>query len=573
MTPSGRLCIQRIPADFDPGRDVALGPWCFVGAEHVVPGWEDLPFADPFPTSDDWVAADRLTRRLANRLVPVWADRLNTRHGRSHSPRFWRVLLLNWLAVAVPALWSRYRHGQAVVAQYGGRALAVTVAADRACWGVPSTRALLPWLWSGDGDWQLSSLVVAALAPPAWRLDTAAAPELPPAEPQAPATSRGGAMLGALFGRLPVNHVSGVRLARLPLSLLAALLPRRPACDHYDFADDAVLAAFPPTFLDLLDRFLERVLPASFADGFAAIEAAALAKAYHPGRLLVDAINSEDDAVRAGMAMAHERGERLVGAQHGGTYGTHRAMMAAAETEYRYDAFLSWGWTAQEDCAGRFVPVPSPEMSGVADRHRERDRRLLLVGNSMVVHGTRLGWLPKPQQYLAYRRAKAEFLGALAPEVLAETAYRPYRRNIAVLEDAEWVAAACPGLPLVEGDLTRALLRCRLAVIDHPITTMLTALAANVPTVLYWDPQAWPAARQAEPLFEGLRRAGILHHDPVAAGRQVDRVWGDVPNWWREPEVQRARRAFVAAYARTSPWGGWYWAGALLRLARPTQEA
>lgn len=567
---AGRVILSQVPADFDPGRDVVLGPWCFVGCEDRVPGWEGLPFVDAFPTSQDWVGADRLTRRLANALVPLWAERLNRRHGRGYSLRFWRVLLLNWLSAAIPPLWFRYRHMEAFTARHGGQSLSVEIASDLDCWAIPRSGDLIPTLWRADFDFRLSSLALSAMMPSGWRVrevEPEAAAVQQPLDAPSNTPSRLGSLVRSLFGRLPVHFLPGVRLSRLALSALVVLMPRRPSRDHYDF-NDTVAELFPAAFLDLLDRFLHRTLPRSFTTDFAALESLALAERYHPGRPLIDTLNGEDDASRIITAMAHERGERLVGFQHGGIYGTARAMMTAAETEYRYDAFLTWGWKAQEDCQGRFVPAPSPELSALADRHRETGPRLILVGGSMVAYGTRLGWLPKPTHYLSYRRAKLDFLGGLAEGVRRNVAYRPYRRNVMVLKDDEFVLGAFPDLTLAGGDLNAALLGCRLVVIDHPITTMLAALAANVPTILYWEKEAWPLARQAEPLFQRLRDVGILHHDAAAAAAQVNRVWNDVPGWWRRPEVQEARRAFAWTYARTSRIWWWHWLKALWSLAR-----
>lgn len=566
---AGRVILSQAPENFDSKRDVALGPWCFVGCEDRIPGWEALPFVDAFPTSHDWVEADRLTRRLANALVPLWAERLNARHERGYSLRFWRVLLLNWLSAAIPPLWFRFRHVDAFVARYGQSPLMVEIASDLDCWNIRRSGDLIPTLWRTDFDLRLSSMVLSVLMPSQWRIkevEPQPASVLPPFDAPSDSPSRLGALARSLFGRLPVQFLPGARLSRLALSACVALMPRRAPQDHYNFSDP-VAELFPPAFLDLLDGFLRRTLPRSFTTDFAELESRALAERYHPGRLLIDTLNGEDDASRMVTAMAHERGERLVGFQHGGIYGTARAMMAAAETEYRYDAFLTWGWTAQEDCEGRFVPTPSPELSALADRHHETEPCLILVGGSMVAYGTRLGWLPKPDHYLSYRRAKLDFLGGLGEEVRRSVAYRPYRRNVMVLKDDEFVLGAFPDLTLVGGDLNAALLKCRLVVIDHPITTMLATLAANVPTVLYWEKEAWPLARQAEPLFQRLRDVGILHHDAAAAAAQVNRVWDDIPGWWLRPEVQAARRTFVWTYARTSRFWWWHWLWALWGLA------
>lgn len=561
-----RLIISAIPDDFDPARDLAVGPWCFVGREEVIPGWEDLPFADPFPTPDDWVAADAMARRLAHALVPQWAERLNHRLGRSYSWRFWRAYLLNWLGVAVPALWSRWRFVEALVEHHRTEPLVVRVMPDHARWGLDMSDNLLPFLWTADGDARLTSLVLRALAPAAWTLEVRDAP--PPAA--SPTRPQPFGRLHRLLGRQAFGGVPVSPMARLALSAFIHLLPRRPANPCYRLPDPDAFEPFSDAFLTLLDTFLERVLPKSFESGFAALESRALAQTYHPGRLLVDIVNSEDDSLRIVSAMAHEKGERLVSCQHGGTYGTAKAMMVAAETEYPYDAFLTWGWTEQEDYKGRFIPVPSPELSALAGRHAERDKRLILVGASMVVHASRLGWLPKPAHYLAYRRAKLTFLGGLDGRVLDCAAYRPYRRNVLVLKDDEYVLAAHPDLELVPGNLDDALLNCRLAVIDHPITTILTVMAGHVPSLFFWDPQAWPQARQAVPVFDELRAAGILFDTPEACARQANAIWDDVSNWWNSAPVRAARDRFTRTYAHTSPR---WWLDWMKALAGLTQKA
>jgi putative transferase (TIGR04331 family) len=566
-TGGGRLILGTAPGDFDPARDIALGPWCFAGVEESHPGWDAISFADPFPTPDAWVGADRDARRLANALVPAWAQRLNARHGRNYGHGFWRVLLMKWLTVCIPPLWQRYRQVEEVARLYRDRALTVTVCADRPeRWPVAGCEGLTESFTDPAWDFRLVSAMVARLAPPAWRLETVPAPAFGPPRPQS-GGAEGRSPVRRLLGRLPVDSVPGASVShRLLLSAWAMLLPRRAARHHYDPAGGPVPGTFPAGFLTLLDDVLGRLLPRSFAEDFPALEAGALARRYVPGRLCVDALDTEDDGRRMVHALAHERGERLVSAQHGGIYGTARAMMVGAETEYPYDAFLTWGWTAQEDFPGRFVPVPSPALSRLAGRRGRPDGRLVMVGGAMLVHGTRLGWLPKPQDYLGYRRDKQDFLAALAPEVLPAVHYRPYRRKPEVLRDEDHLRQLGFDLPLVEGDLNRAMLDCRLLVIDHPITTMLAALAADIPTVLLWRDEAWPLAAQAEPLFDGLRRAGILHHDPAAAAAHVNRIWADVPGWWNAAETQDARRRFAHAYARTSRRWCWEWIKALARL-------
>ncbi|BAE48941.1 LIC12162 family transferase [Paramagnetospirillum magneticum] len=563
----GRLILTTVPDDFDPAHDVALGPWCFAGVENRHPGWEDLPFADPFPTQDSWVEADRNARRLASALVAPWAARLNRRHSREYGLGFWRVLLLKWLAICVPPLWQRYCQVDAVIRLHGERRLRVELCAD--CdrdWHILQTAGLIESFADPAIDFRIVSKIVSHLAPPAWVQTIVAAPPWP-SQPEARSPLETMSVLRRLLGRLPVDSVPGASaLHRILLSAWVAMLPRRTARCFYRAEDEGAFALFPPVFLEILGRVLEQMLPATLRGGFSDLERYARDFSYHPGRLLVDALDTEEDYRRVVQAMAHEKGERLVSVQHGGVYGTARAMMVGAETEYPYHAFLTWGWTAQEDYAGKFVPAPSPDLSAVVGRHHERQGRLVMVGTAMLVHGIRLGWLPKPQHYLSYRRFKLDFLAGLDPVVRGAVHYRPYRRKPEVLKDEDYLRAVYPNLLLVDGNLNDALLSCRLVVIDHPVTTMLAAMAADTPTVLLWQAEAWPLSRQAEPLFQRLRDVGILHHDPATAAAHINKVWSNVQGWWRNSEVQAARRQFAEQYAQASRAWWWDWLKVLARL-------
>jgi len=39
-----RIILSSIPDDFNPDKDILLGPWCFIGKEHIYPDWENLAF-------------------------------------------------------------------------------------------------------------------------------------------------------------------------------------------------------------------------------------------------------------------------------------------------------------------------------------------------------------------------------------------------------------------------------------------------------------------------------------------------------------------------------------------------
>ncbi len=565
-----RLILGPVKAD-ELGKDIVFGPWCLIGDDRLLDDWRAFDFPDPFQNPNDWAEAQRMCMRLANMLVPIWAERLNTLHGTTLSLAFWRVMLINWLTWAIPPLWYRWRYAEEFIRRHVHEDLEVLARSDAIDWDLPNSESVYERIFLPDEDVRLSSLILRALAPSTWRfVELPPLPPIPPVSANSPPARETmlGAIVKRIFGRLPVQSVPGHRLAKLPLSALVAMLPRRPGYSFWNFSDQAALEYFPQTALSLLDQFLQWVLPRTFRQDFSPLLAAAQLQSYVPGRLLLDQLSASDDGYRMGIALACASGERLVSCQHGGTYGTARSVGAFVEMDYPYHAFLTWGWREQEDYRGNFVSLPSPGLSRLRNRHRETSDVVVMVGGSMPVRGARLGFLPSPHNMLRYREAKRDFVAALSPPVRNRVYYRPYRRGLSDLPDEAYMRGRFSDLKTVDGDLDAALLGCRLAVIDHPITTMLTALAANVPTILYWEKEAWPLARQAEPLFQRLRDVGILHHDAAAAAAQVNRVWDDVPAWWRRPEVQEARRAFTRTYARTSRLWWWHWVKALWALAR-----
>ena len=80
-------------------------------------------------------------------------------------------------------------------------------------------------------------------------------------------------------------------------------------------------------------------------------------------------------------------------------------------------------------------------------------------------------------------------------------------------------------------------------------TTYLEALKANVPTILFVDPREYCFHDSAQPFLEDLRKAHILHSDPLTAADHLNLVLSEIDRWWYAPETQRARKKFINRFA------------------------
>ena len=115
----------------------------------------------------------------------------------------------------------------------------------------------------------------------------------------------------------------------------------------------------------------------------------------------------------------------------------------------------------------------------------------------------------------------------------------------------------------VEPQLRRSLKRSRLVVIDHCATGCLEMLAANVPTILFWNPQRSEIREEAQSYFRELREAGILCELPEEAATRVLETYDAPWSWWGSSDVQRVRRRFIGRYALASRDWAMSWAKAL----------
>jgi putative transferase (TIGR04331 family) len=113
---------------------------------------------------------------------------------------------------------------------------------------------------------------------------------------------------------------------------------------------------------------------------------------------------------------------------------------------------------------------------------------------------------------------------------------------------------------------------CRVYVCDHVSTTFLEAMAADRPTILFWDPATYPLRAEAQASFDLLRTVGILHDGPDAAADHVALIYGDVDAWWRSAELQRVRADFCDVYARTAQAPVAAWASELRSVLRQTRR-
>ena len=574
-----RLVIGRVPDDFDATLDLPLGPWCFLGAEERAGDWANLDFSHTQSTREEFLSATSELHHVIARHVAVWARQLNELHGMDYSIHYWRIVLTPWIQCVSEAVWKRHHIIAKFVEAHEHRKLAVVLSDFDIFWEVRGSLDLWYDVMSGVpfNDW-LSSVLLAEMAPAHWIIHRAT-PEVrmvgrksPKTKPR---TATGVRLREALYARRRCVRVPGFGPWNLLFDVFLSLLPSSAKRGSQAAFDDAGTREPRPTvdqhFDAVLTHVLTRTVPSCLVEEFDELDGIARKTKTKAGKLnIVGPVLALNEDLKYRIAHAADGGEHIVCSQHGG-YG-HRAFdLGTREIELRHTAFFTWGWNDPQGTQAKLVPLPSPLVSRLRDKHREKRAEGYLIGTADTGYGHRTFGTLQPLDILAYRQRKVDFLSGLNSSVRRHFYYRPHPYYPGTFEDGDFVKRILPyqkicGPEIAPKNLMKRLLSCRVAVVDHPITSICQTLAADIPTVAVWDPDHWFLAEVAQDVYAGMASARMLYTDPEQASKHLNEIWDDVDDWWRDPATRAAREAFVDRFARTSPIWWWHWTKAVWQI-------
>ncbi len=326
-------------------------------------------------------------------------------------------------------------------------------------------------------------------------------------------------------------------------------------------------------FEDVLGQMIADYIPRVYVEGYRDFRAASLK--FYPMAcdvILTGSAHMYNEAFKLWAAESTTRGSKLVITQHGGHYGSG-LWSGVEEHEIRIaDRYFSWGWRRAD--APHVLDMPSPQIERAKRRIKaDPTGRLLWVGATSPRYAYRMFSVPTGPAFKLYIDEQLRFGGRLRPDIRRRTTFRPN------LPDYEWhldsiLQDRLPDVTYYRGSLTlrQQAYRSRLFVGTYNATTYLEALAADCPTVLFWNPTISELRPEAEPYFERLREARVLWYDPEDAARHVNEIFDDPGLWWRSAEVQAAKGAFCHRFARSSPSWDRAWASGIDLVMRSSDS-
>ena len=561
-----------------------LGEWCKLYGQKN--SWSRLDYE---VHSYHWDDRARFRRDclesavLYEQLLPEMVERLNAVHGTNHSLRYWRIVVGVWLRYLIDVLRDRYLSIRTAIDS--GKATLTWIAPGHPGKAVALDFATFShWCKNDDFNLYLYSRITERLGglpfeirdipldlkplkgvmvTPGWK---GIVKTLMVKTGQWIPSSRNRVVFVASFFK-PFQLMKLQRaLGQLPYPFAPRVLAGNFEVDP-NLRQKILLSQGGDEFESLVREFIPHFLPLCYLEGFQELNDRALQTFPKNPRIIVSANDFLGrDGFKFWAAHSVERGAKLVAVQHGGGYGS-RLWSTIEDHEIDVcDKYFSWGWDLEND--SRVVPLSANKLVGLRQKVRPDPKGYVLW----------VGMSPPRYTYLNFSGAggprvldhiqdQINFVKALPAQIRGNLVMRMYPLEFG-WNEYERFHDLDPKLRLYRGPETMyaQLNKSRLCICTNNSTTFLECLATDFPTVVFWNPHHWELRGSAQPFFDDLVRAGVLHPTPEAAAKKVNEVYDDPLGWWMGKNVQDAVKKFCFRFARAN--GDWVeeWKEQLLKL-------
>jgi putative transferase (TIGR04331 family) len=309
-------------------------------------------------------------------------------------------------------------------------------------------------------------------------------------------------------------------------------------------------------FETLLLDIIPKQIPTSYLEGYLPILnlTRKIDWPKNPKVILTYSSHNKDDFFKIWAAEKSRDGSKLVINQHGGHFGAGKINSHEDHEIKISDQYFTWGWNSKKYSITKSMPslnlitksknlTPNPK------------GKMLLVLSSCPRYSTWMYSSFFSSHFTSYVDDQIKFISSLSEEIQKQVKIRYYIKNHGWDEKAQInqkLNIKEEESPKNKLNIKKSINQSRLYVATYNATTFLEVLAANFPTIIFWNPVSWELRDEAKQDFDKLHEVGILHYTPQSAAKKIEIIWNDIESWWFDPELQRIKNQFCEKYARTS---------------------
>lgn len=554
-----KLIIGQIPNNFDPQIHIPISPICFVGKEHVYPGFEDMEFMGFSKSEYNYALLDEITSSEALRMTEQIVGHFFEKEHENFSARFWKALFYPWVGLFVPFLYRKQKLVEQVLQKYKDEELEIDMP------GIElktrfQFRDISDFINNGIRNTEfneyLFSLFIGKMAPQKWKLIY---------RPDFLGTPKDGKSKTAtqLQKHSFANRIEGW-LYRSKLTY---------GFSHYD----RVLFHFFLKFKKPINALVEEAVTLRDQKSILwQIDIQSILISFVPKELLEYNITSAPRKYRRGKivnysnslyfntksrldsAFAYEKGEIVIATQHGGhTYGSAESSEYIKNTELSADYFISWGWkNYKQKNLENIIVLPSPLLSKFYNRHKKKSDDFVFVGTVMNLYLDKFDSWMTENETMAYRKNKRRFLREFKSEFgLSKLQYKPYIEKNCFIQDSKYLQKEFPELRILKSstkEFHRQLLGVNALILDHPGTTLNIAMAMNVPVLMFWSEEWFSFNQGSLDFLKRFKEMGIYYEKPsevIFKLKEIQEKEGGVVKWWGQEKIQSLRQEWLKHFA------------------------
>jgi len=358
--------------------------------------------------------------------------------------------------------------------------------------------------------------------------------------------------LNLLFFQLPV---------RTPISSLES--PKKIS----DFRNSNKNLQSNSNFEKLLNRLLVNLIPFSYLENLKKIKIEI--NRYYPSNpkiIFTSNAYHHDDHFKIMTAERRNKNIPYIIGQHGGGFKTILKDQTVLHQLKSCDKFFSWGWTEELFFKNKVQKLPSLKLSRKIEKPKIKGHILITIPSypryffchfTTPVAGQLLQILNNIVCFIENLDSKEIIKIKLdSEEILASQGKIQTsicRPNSLGWNIRERFLSKGLSYALSEGENFYQLLKeSRLSVATYDSTIYCETLAANFPTVIFFDSSLYEINEEAKVYFNLLESVGIFHKTPKSASNFINSIFDDINEWWLNEDVQNARISFCETHALTS---------------------
>ncbi len=238
-----------------------------------------------------------------------------------------------------------------------------------------------------------------------------------------------------------------------------------------------------------------------------------------------------------------EQGTKLHYHQHGGWYGLDESHVGEIYESRVSDFYYTWGWSRGSSHTRELPPV----MPNFRKQQKQFDS-LICFDQPQQIY--RLQYFPLPGTLQTMYDQTADFVRTR--ESATELRIRLFPGEYGSQQKDVILRANSRAIFDDSQDIFSQYSSSRIVFHNYLGTSWLETLGNNIPTICFYDVDAYRFRSDAKAVLEDLVNVGILHISGLSAAEKANAVESDIDSWWLSEEVQIARRNFVTQFANFS---------------------